>query len=554
MITDLWYKNAIVYCLSVESFMDANGDGHGDFEGLTRRLDYVEGLGITTLWLMPFQPSPRRDHGYDVVDYYNVDPRFGTLGDFVEFTHSAKQRGIRVLIDLAVNHTSDQHPWFRDARSNPQSPHRDWYVWADKRPDNAADGVIFPGVQRSTWTFDKEARRWYYHRFYDFQPDLNTTNPQVQAEILKIMGFWTQLGVSGFRLDAVPFLIARKDAERTRPKLEFDMLRAIRELLQWRQGDAILLGEANIAPKENLSYFGHAGERLHMLFNFHLNQATFYALAAADTRPLAKALDDTRVRPPACQWGIFLRNHDELDLGRLSAAKRQRVFEKFAPDKQMRLYRRGIRSRLAPMLRNDRRLLELAYSLMFTLPGTPVLRYGDEIGMGDDLSLPERNAIRTAMQWSAEPHGGFSAAPRPTVHVIDDGPYGYRKLNVAAQRRDPDSLLNWMERAIRMRKEVPEIGWGDYRVIEVDNPALLLLLYAWRNNSALFVHNFSDQPSEAVFKLPDENGRADMLINLLSEDHSHADDGRHHCVPLEPYGYRWFRVGALDEAIRRSEV
>jgi maltose alpha-D-glucosyltransferase/alpha-amylase len=271
MITDLWYKNALVYCLSVESFMDANGDGRGDFEGLTRRLDYLCGIGVTTIWLMPFQTSPRRDNGYDVSDYYNVDERFGTLGDFVEFTHGAHQRGMRVLIDLVVNHTSDQHPWFQDARANPDSKHRDWYVWADKKPANADDGIVFPGVQKSTWTLDKKAKRWYFHRFYEFQPDLDTANPMVQAEILKIMGFWTQLGVSGFRMDAVPFVISLKGADQKKPKLQFDMLRSFRELLQWRKGDAVILGEANVLPKDYLEYFGDEGERLHMMFNFQVN-------------------------------------------------------------------------------------------------------------------------------------------------------------------------------------------------------------------------------------------------------------------------------------------
>ena len=318
MINDLWYKNAIVYCLSVESFMDANGDGIGDFQGLLRRLDYLDGLGVTCIWLMPFQSSPRRDHGYDVSDYYNVDSRFGTLGDFVEFTQGAHQRGMRVLIDLVVNHTSDQHPWFRSARSDPASKYRNWYVWSDKKPQDIDDGIVFPGVQKAVWTRDEQAKAWYYHRFYDFQPDLNTSNPLVQAEILKIMGFWAQLGVSGFRLDAVPFIIGTKGAKVRKPKPQYQMLRSFRELLQWRKGDAILLGEANILPGVGIQYFGDDGDRLHMLFNFQVNQHLFYSLAAADSRPLAKALEATRERPATAQWCNFLRNHDELDLGRLS--------------------------------------------------------------------------------------------------------------------------------------------------------------------------------------------------------------------------------------------
>ena len=416
MINDLWYKNAIVYCLSVGTFMDANGDGVGDFQGLIRRLDYLQGLGITTIWLMPFQPSPGRDDGYDISDYYNVDPRFGTLGDFVEFTHAAEQRGMRVLIDLVVNHTSDQHPWFKEARRDPKSKYRDWYVWSDKRPKSANTGMVFPGVQKSTWTFDKQAKRWYFHRFYDFQPDLNTANPLVQAEILKIMGFWTQLGVSGFRMDAVPFVIATKGAGVRKPKQQYDMLRGFRELLQWRRGDAIVLAEANVLPGTDMDYFGDDGERMQMMFNFQVNQNLFYALASADSRPLIKALTETKPRPATSQWGMFLRNHDELDLGRLTDRQREAVFAVFGPDRDMQLYDRGIRRRLAPMLASDRRRLELAYSLMLTLPGTPVLRYGDEIGMGDDLRLPERNCARTPMQWSTEPHAGFTkATTRPVA-------------------------------------------------------------------------------------------------------------------------------------------
>ncbi|RED38817.1 maltose alpha-D-glucosyltransferase/alpha-amylase [Rhodopseudomonas thermotolerans] len=422
MIDDLWYKNGVIYCLSVASYMDANGDGIGDFRGLTRRLDYLNGLGVTAIWLMPFQPSPYRDDGYDISDYYGVDPRYGTLGDFVEFTHGCKQRGMRVIIDLVVNHTSDQHPWFKQARADPDSPYRDWYVWSDRKPAHADQGMVFPGVQKSTWTHDKQAMAWYFHRFYEFQPDLNTANPYVQEEILKIMGFWIQLGVSGFRMDAVPFVIATKGPKVKKPVEQFDMLRTFREFLQWRKGDSIILAEANVRPEDDLHYFGDDGERMQMMFNFHVNQHLFYALAAADTGPLARALVDTKSRPATAQWGLFLRNHDELDLGRLTKAQRQTVFEKFGPDKTMQLYDRGIRRRLAPMLGGDQRRLELAYSLMMTLPGTPVVRYGDEIAMGDDLSLPERRCARTPMQWSTEPHGGFTTSDKPEVPVIDTAP------------------------------------------------------------------------------------------------------------------------------------
>jgi maltose alpha-D-glucosyltransferase/alpha-amylase len=554
MIKDLWYKNAVVYCLSVESYMDTNGDGVGDFEGLMRRLDYIHGLGVNAVWLMPFQKSPGLDDGYDVSDHYNVDPRYGSLGDFVEFTHAAKQRGIRVIIDLVVNHTSDQHPWFKAARSDPNSPYRDWYIWSKKKPANADTGMVFPGVQKTTWTYDKEAKEYYFHRFYEFQPDLNTANPHVQAEILKIMGFWTQLGVCGFRMDAVPFFISTKGADVKKPTEQWDMLRMLREFLQWRQGDSIVLCEANVLPEDNMKYFGKDGERMQMMFNFQVNQNLFYALAAADQRPLVKALKRTKPRPATAQWGLFLRNHDELDLGRLTKDQRQKVFEAFGPTPEEQLYDRGIRRRLVPMLQGDRRRIELAYSLMFTLPGTPVMRYGDEIGMGDDLSLPERNCARTPMQWSDEPHGGFTKADKPVIPVIDKGPYGYEHLNAAEQRRDPNSLLNWMERVIRMRKEAPEIGWGDYEIINARDPAVLVMRYDWRNNSVLFVHNLDSKPKEVSFSagMPDETGN--LLVNLLGDEHSRAGrDGKHNLL-LDAYAYRWYRVGGLDYLLKRSEI
>jgi maltose alpha-D-glucosyltransferase / alpha-amylase len=554
MINDLWYKNAIVYCLSVETFMDANGDGIGDFLGLTRRLDYLQGLGVTAVWLMPFQPSPQRDDGYDIVDYYGVDPRYGTLGDFVEFTHGCKQRGMRVLIDLVVNHTSDQHPWFQSARQDKASPYRDWYIWSKKKPAHSGDGVVFPGVQKSTWTRDVVAGEYYFHRFYDFQPDLDTANPAVQAEILKVMGFWLQLGVSGFRMDAVPFVIACKGAEVTGITEQYDMLRTFREFLQWREGEGIILGEANVLPDADLNYFGKSGDRLQMMFNFQVNQALFYAMAAADSRPLVRALRATEPRPATAQWAMFLRNHDELDLGRLTEAHRQQVFSAFGPDPNMQLYGRGIRRRLAPMLQGDRRRIELAYSLMLTLPGTPVIRYGDEIGMGDDLSLPERTCARTPMQWSTEPLGGFTASAKPVVPPISDGPYGFQHVNVASQRRDPASMLNWTERMLRMRKEVPEIGWGQFSVLQTGTPAVLAVRYDWRNNSALFVHNLSALPREVQVAPGAEGSHDSLLVNLLSEDHSEPNANGGHHILLEPYGYRWFRVGGLDYLLRRTEA
>src|SRR5213075_3183758 len=456
--------------------------------------------------------------------------------------------------DLVVNHTSDQHPWFKEARSDPNSKYRNWYVWSKKKPPHANQGMVFPGVQKSTWSYDRKARLWYFHRFYDFQPDLNISNREVRAEILKIMGFWIQQGVSGFRMDAVPFIISTKGANVTRPKEQWDMLRTFREFLQWRQGDCIILAEANVLPGTDLDYFGNDGERMHMMFNFQVNQHLFYALASCDTRPLIKAMKATKPRPETAQWGMFLRNHDELDLGRLTKKQRQQVFDEFGPEKNMQLYDRGIRRRLAPMLGGDQRRLKLAYSLMFTLPGTPVVRYGDELGMGDDLTLKERACARTAMQWSNEPHGGFTKNEKPHTPVIDKGPYGYQHVNAAIQRRDPKSMLNWTERIIRMRKEVPEIGWGDFTILKIRDPAVLAVRYDWRNNSVLFLHNFHEQPREILIdpKVKREHGK--LLVNLLAEDHSRSNDSGKHRIMLEGYGYRWYRVGGLDYLLRRTDI
>jgi maltose alpha-D-glucosyltransferase/alpha-amylase len=412
--------------------------------------------------------------------------------------------------------------------------------------------MVFPGVQKATWTYDKQAKSWYFHRFYDFQPDLNTSNPDLQAELLKIMGFWIELGVSGFRMDAVPFVISTKGAQVKAPRQQFNMLRTFREFLQWRAGDSIILAEANILPRLDMQYFGQDGDRMHMMFNFNVNQHLFYALATADTRPLVRAMKNTESRPATGQWGIFLRNHDELDLGRLTNKQREAVFDAFGPNPEDQLYERGIRRRLAPMLGGDRRRLELANSLMFTLPGTPVLRYGDELAMGDNLALPERTCGRTPMQWSTEPNGGFTKSKRPVVPVIREGPYGFEHINAAQQRRDPNSMLNWTERIVRMRKELPEVGWGEFEILNIDDNAVLGMRYDWRNNSVLFLHSFAGDAREVEFSAGLKDAAGDLLVNLLSADHSRAQKNGKHVVSLEGYGYRWYRVGGLDYLLRRS--
>jgi maltose alpha-D-glucosyltransferase/alpha-amylase len=546
---DLWYKNAIIYCLPVAKYMDSDGDGVGDFEGLSRRLDYLGGLGVTCVWLQPFYPSPDRDNGYDITDYYGVHRRHGSQGEFVEFMNHARALGMRVIVDLVVNHTSNEHEWFERARRDRASSFRDWYVWSDTRPADHEKGVVFPGVQKTTWTWDREAGQYYFHRFYDFQPDLATHNAAVRDEITKIMGYWLELGVSGFRMDAVPFLIEHKGAG-IEHELDFELLHEMRHFLQWRSGDAILLAEANVPPDESMKYFGDRGDRLQMMLNFPVNQRLFYAMATGDLQPLTWALKETRSRPAEAQWVHFLRSHDELDLGRLAPDERQQVFDAFGPDEKAQLYNRGIRRRLAPMLGNDRRRLELAFSLLFSLPGTPMMLYGDEIGIGDDLSLPERECARTPMQWTAEPQGGFTTSGRPIVPVIDDRTYGYQRVNVADQRRDPHSLLNWTERMIRMRKECPEISWGDFSVLPTNTSGVLALQYTWRGTSMVVLHNFTDRRQAIGVNVTGPGG--DLLVNVFENDHSRASRDGIHTIPVGPYGYRWYRVGAADNAVRRS--
>lgn len=550
MIEDLWYKNTVIYSLDLETFMDGNGDGVGDFHGLMERLDYLQSLGVGAIWLAPFQPTPNRDNGYDISDYYGVDERHGSSGDFVEFMHHAGRRGIKVIIDLVVNHTSDEHPWFQQARSDRSNPYHDWYIWSEERPPDWNKGMVFPGVQESTWTYDRKARAYYYHRFYEFQPDLNIDNPKVRAEIRRIVGYWLKLGIAGFRLDAVPFFLETTIPGKAQGDLHFEYLTEFRRFLQWRVGDAIILGEANVLPEETKKYFGADGSSgLHMMFNFYVNQYLFYALATEDVTPLIDALEATRGIPATAQWGQFLRNHDELDLGRLTDEEREKVFARFGPDDEMQLYHRGIRRRLAPMLGN-RRHLELAYSVMFTLPGTPILRYGDEIGMGEDLSLKERDAVRTPMQWSNEYQAGFSTAEKLVHPIIDEGVFSYKRVNVEAQRRDPGSLFNWTGRMIRLRSECPEIGWGEWEVLETGSPSVLALRYYWRGNTMVTIHNFSENAVEVhVESGADGDG---VMVNLLVEDEVRADDNGKFSIALDAYGYHWYRVGGLNYAIRRE--
>ncbi|MBW4681287.1 MAG: alpha-amylase family protein [Microcoleus vaginatus WJT46-NPBG5] len=539
----LWYKNAIIYSLDVETFMDSNGDGVGDFTGLTNRLDYLSGLGITCLWLLPFYPSPNRDNGYDVMDYYNVDPRLGNLGDFVEFMHEAKERGIRVIIDLVVNHTSDQHPWFQSARADKNSPYRDYYVWSDNPPEKPKAELIFPGEQDSVWEYDKQAGAYYLHHFYKEQPELNISNPEVREEIWKIMGFWLELGVSGFRVDAAPYLIEAFGIDNPDMKELCSFLPQMREFVSQRRGDGILLAEANVAPDKIPIYFGN-GDRMQMLFSFLLNQHLFLGLARKEAASISEGLKLLPEIPHTGEWLNFVRHHDELTLDQLSEEERKEIFAAFAPDENMQIYGRGIRRRLPPMLGGNRHHVELVYSLLFSLPGTPLLRYGDEIGMGDDLSLEGRTSVRTVMQWSGEENGGFSTAPQEALAqpIICEGEYGYQRVNVTAQQRDPNSLLNWMERLIRTRKQYPEFGKGNWQILETDQPSVFAHCCEWKNRAIIAIHNLADQACTVT--LTSNGCQMKHPIEVLADHEYEPLDGDLNSLPLEPYGYRWFRVNS----------
>jgi maltose alpha-D-glucosyltransferase/alpha-amylase len=540
--SDQWWNNGVFYCLDVETFLDTDGDGCGDLGGLIDRVDYLAGIGVTALWLMPFYPTPDRDDGYDIVDFYGVDHRLGTLGDFVELVRTARDRGMRVIVDLVVNHTSDQHPWFQSARSDPSSPYRDWYVWTDDPEDHEQMEEVFPGQQKGVWAYDRKAKQYYLHRFYGHQPDLNIANPAVREEIARVIGFWLQVGVSGFRVDAVPFLLELEGVPDAPTVDPHQYLKELRAFLQRRQGDAILLGEVNLPPDEQRRYFGDEdGDELHLVFNFSVMQRIYLGLARHDATAVEEAMRELPPVPFDSQWATFLRNHDELTLDQLSEDEKQEVFDAFGPDPDMQLFDRGLRRRLPPMLGGDVDRVKMAYSLLFSLPGTPVLFYGEEIGMGENLAAEGRAAVRTPMQWSDEPGAGFSTAdPGAFAAPVAEGEYGPLAVNVTDQRRDPDSLLNWFERLIRRRRETPELGLGEWRIIDNDVPAVLAHRCDWQGATVVAVHNFSPEPCRVRLDLDgldDVVAVHDLLDGVRSDLHEPALD-----LTLDGYGHQWLRL------------
>jgi trehalose synthase len=549
--SDLWWKNAVVYCLDVETFLDFDGDGHGDFTGLTERVDYLAGIGVSCIWLMPFYPSPNRDDGYDVTDYYSVDSRLGSLGDFVAFLRTAKDRGMRVIVDLVVNHTSDKHPWFRASRSSTNNRFRDYYVWVDEPPPEPKPEVVFPDAEDSIWAKDARTGQWYLHHFYSHQPDLNIANPEVREEIAKIAGFWLALGVDGFRVDAVPFFIDLSGAQ-PRGDVALDpheVLRDLRAFTTRRRGDSVILGEVNLPPKPLRQFFGDdEGDEMHMLFDFPVMQAMYLALARQDARPLRRALERRPDIPEDSQWAIFVRNHDELTLDQLSDAERGEVFDAFGPEETMQLYGRGLRRRLPPMLDGDPVRIRLVYSLLFSLPGTPVLFYGEEIGMGENLHVPGRLSVRTPMQWTDERNGGFSpVAPSKLSRPVPEGRYGPLAVNVGEQRRDSNSTLNWFERLIRRRRETPEFGWGAMTLLETrDDPAVLAHRCDWDASAVIAIHNLSAEPRNVTVEIG-TTADGDRLLDLLDgAAPPRTLGGGTFELKLDGYAFGWYRLQRRD--------
>jgi maltose alpha-D-glucosyltransferase/alpha-amylase len=541
MNNPLWFKSAVFYEIHPRAYRDSDGNGHGDLRGVIQKLDYLLDLGVDCIWLLPIYGSPLVDDGYDIADYYSVHPDYGTLDDFKELVEEAHRRGIRVIADLVLNHTSDQHPWFQAARSDPNSPYHDYYVWSDTKERYSGARIIFLDTESSNWTFDEKAGRYFWHRFYSQQPDLNFDNPAVREEMKRVMKFWLDLGIDGFRADAVPYLFEREGTNCENLPETHAYLEEIRRFMDEHYPGRILLCEANQWPRDVRPYFGD-GDEFHMGFHFPVMPRLYMALARADRKPVVEILASTPPIPENCQWCTFLRNHDELTLEMVTPEERAFMWATYAPEPRMRL-NLGIRRRLAPLLDGDRRKIELLSAILFSLPGSPILYYGDEIGMGDDIWLHDRNGVRTPMQWNGGQNAGFSEAAPGQLYapVIDAARYGYRQVNVEAQRADPGSLWNTLRRMIALRKEHPAFGHGRAEFLHPASPAVLAFVVSDGKEHILAVHNLSGVPQAVELDLSRWQGAG--VRHLFSGQSLPARATHPYKLSMQPYEYLWLQVG-----------
>lgn len=534
----LWYKDAVFYEVYVRGFYDSNADGIGDFRGLTEKLDYLEWLGVDCLWLLPMYVSPLRDGGYDISDYYAILPEFGTLEDFKTFLDAAHERGIRVITDLVINHTSDQHPWFQEARSSPDSPKRDWYVWSDTAEKYTDARIIFLDTEHSNWTWDDQAQAFYWHRFFSHQPDLNYDNPEVHRAMLEVVDFWLEMGVDGFRVDAVPYLYEREGTICENLVETHAFIKKLRAHVEKRFPNRLLLGEANQWPEDVVEYFG-SDDEFHMNYHFPIMPRLFMALRQEDRHPITEILERTPDIPPNSQWGTFLRNHDELTLEMVTDEERDYLYNEYAKDRRMRL-NLGIRRRLAPLLDNSRRRMELLNGLLFSLPGSPFLYYGDEIGMGDNIYLGDRDGVRTPMQWTADRNGGFSRADFERLYfpVIVNAVYGYQIVNVESQLRFDSSLLYWMQQMIHLRKDHKVFGRGSIEFVRPENRKIFAFTRQYEGETVLCVFNLSRYPQPVELDLSKYEGRTPVV--MIGETAFPVIEQRPYQLALSGYGFYWF--------------
>lgn len=542
----LWYKDAVIYELHIKAYADANGDGIGDFRGLTERLDHVESLGVNTIWLLPFYPSPLKDDGYDVADYENVHPSYGTLDDFKAFVVEAHRRGLRVITELVVNHTSSQHPWFQAARKAPKgSPERDFYVWSDDPNLYSGTRIIFTDTEKSNWTWDEVAGQYYWHRFFSHQPDLNFDNPAVRAAVIKTMEFWLETGVDGFRLDAIPYLIERDGTSNENLRETHDVIKEIRRALEAKYPGRLLLAEANMWPEDVREYFGD-GDECHMAYHFPLMPRMYMAIAQEDRHPVVEILAQTPDIPPNCQWAVFLRNHDELTLEMVTSKERDYMYSMYASDARARI-NLGIRRRLAPLLENDRGRIELMNSLLLSMPGTPVLYYGDEIGMGDNIFLGDRDGVRTPMQWTSDRNGGFSRADPQRLYLppIQDPIYGFEAVNVEAQGRETSSLLSWTRRLLAVRGTSQAFGRGSFTMLHPGNRKVLAYVREYGDDVILCVANLSRNAQPVELELGTWKGR--VPIEMMGRNPFPPVGELPYLLTLPAYGFFWFKLSSDAE-------